>query len=143
MTEARIPWYVWAIGLGGIAYFLYTFVKKQAPLVASGAAQGAQSALLNLGPVGMAVNPTMLLAAWSNLQSLILGPSVQVLGSIRMPDGSLVPLNSLASNGAIRQDASTPPNVYADVQGNIYQLAASDSQGNYPATLIGPSPTGS
>jgi len=78
--------------------------------------------------------------AWLSLPFVSLPAQMTVLGSVQLPNGSLVPLSSLQS-GQIRTDSSN--NVYANVSGAIYQLSPSNTSGNYPATLIGPAPAGS
>lgn len=113
----KIPWWVVALGLAGVYVYLQ-FRKSPLP---SSVAQGIANIWLSLPFVG-------------------LPPAMQVLGNVALPDGTLVPLNSLKS-GQIRTD-NTTGNVYANVGGNIYQLSPSDTQGNYPATLVGPAPAG-
>jgi hypothetical protein len=118
-----VPWWVWALGIGGIGYLLYKTMSgvNKAVTGATGAvAQGIADIWLSLPYVG-------------------LGTGQQILGNVLLPSGTLVPLNSL-SRGQIRQDNNTPPNVYANVNGTIYQLSASNAQGNYPGALVGPAP---
>jgi hypothetical protein len=117
----KIPWWVWAGGLAGVAYLIYKFGSKlpNPNTAISAVAQGIANIWLSLPVVG-------------------LGSAQSILGNAKLPDGTLVPLNSLV--GSIRQDTNTPPNVYAGINGNIYQLAPSDAQGNYPATLLAPLP---
>ncbi len=120
----KIPWWVWALGLGAIGYVLYKTVSKVPAVVtsATGAvAQGIADMWLSLPLVGLPANMT-------------------VLGSAQLPNGALVPLNSLQS-GQIRNDPNS--NVLANINGMIYQLSPSNTQGNYPAVLIGPAPAGS
>lgn len=120
----KIPWWVWALGLGAVGYLLYkTVVKVPAAVNADTGAvsQGIADIWLSLPLVGLPAN-------------------MQVLGSVQLPNGSLVPLSSLQS-GQIRNDPNE--NVLADINGTIYQLSPSNAQGNYPATLIGPAPAGS
>lgn len=124
----KVPWWVWALGIGGVGYLLY----KSFSGVASAASAGAAAAT-NAASSGIA-------SIWLSLPYLGLPAEMTVSGSVQLPDGSLVPLSSLQS-GKIRQDASN--NVYANVSGTIYQLSPSNGQGNYPATLIGPAPAGS
>lgn len=120
----KIPWWVWAIGLGGVAYVLYKSVS------------GVTTAVNTVtGSVASGIANT-----WLSLPLVGLPAQMTVLGSVQLPNGSLVPLSSLQS-GQIRNDASG--NVYANVSGTIYQLSPSNSQGNYPATLIGAAPAGS
>jgi len=125
----KVPWWVWAVGLGGVAYLLYkaSSAAGQAVGAAAGAATNAvSSAIAN---------------AWLSLPSAVtgIGSGITVLGNAQLPDGSLVTMQSLV--GQLKQDANN--NVYAAINGNIYQLAPSNAAGNYPATLIGPVPTGS
>lgn len=120
----KVPWWVWVLGLGGVGYLLY----KSLPPVAA-----AASAATNAVSTGIA-------NIWLSLPYFGLGSNIQVLGSVILPDGTVVPLNTLAQ-GKIRQDQNS--NVYANVNGNIYQLSPSNSDGNYPATLVGAAPAGS
>ena len=120
----KIPWWVWALGLGGVGYLLYKSF--------SGVSSTASN-IVNTVSSGIA-------DLWLSLPLVGLPPAMQVLGSIQLPNGSLVPLSSLQS-GQIRTDANN--NVYANVSGTIYQLSPSNAQGNYPATLIGAAPAGS
>ena len=120
----KIPWWVWALGLGTIGYLLYksmSGVATAANAVTGSVSQGIANVWLSLPLVG-------------------LPPNMTVLGSILLPNGNTVPLSSLQS-GQIRNDANG--NVLANVSGQIYQLSPSNPQGNYPATLIGPAPAGS
>jgi hypothetical protein len=121
---SKIPWWVWAVGVAGVGYVLYKLSTKVSTAVT--AATGAVSQ-------GIA-------NVWLSLPVVGLGPSQTILGNAKLPDGTLVPLNSLV--GSIRQDQNNPPNTYANVNGNIYQLSPSDAQGNYPAALVGPAPAG-
>jgi hypothetical protein len=121
VSSRGIPWWVWAIGVGGVGYVVYKFwtgVPKSAPV------QAISSAIADI---------------WLSLPLVGLPPAMQVLGNVKLPDGTLVPLNSLSS-GQIRQSGS---NVLANVAGTIYQLSPSDAQGNYPAAVLGPAPAGS
>ena len=120
----KIPWWVWAAGLAGVGYVLYRFAT-QIPKAASAATGAVAQGIANV---------------WLSLPVVGLGSAQTILGNAKLPDGSLVPLNSLV--GSIRQDTNNPPNVYANVGGNIYQLSPSDAQGNYPAALIGAAPAG-
>jgi hypothetical protein len=122
-VSSRLPWWVWALGVGGVGYLLY---KAWGGLSAAGSAatNAVSSAIAN---------------AWLSLPLVGLPPAMQVLGNVKLPDGTLVPLNSLSS-GQIRQNSN---DVYANVSGTIYQLSPSDAQGNYPAAAIGPAPAGS
>jgi len=124
----KIPWWVWALGIGGVGYVLYKSFTGVASTVATGAA-----AVTNAVSSGIA-------KAWLSLPFVGLPAQMTVLGSVLLPSGALVPLSSLQS-GQIRTDANE--NVYANVYGMIYQLSPSNDQGNYPATLIGPAPVGS
>jgi len=121
--NARVPWWVWALGVTGIAYLVY---KTLTPV--KSAVSSLASTIANI---------------WLSLPIVGLPPAMKVLGNVSMPDGSLVPLSSLQS-GQIRNwtDSSGNVNVLASVAGNIYQLAPSDANGNYPATLIGSAPAG-
>lgn len=121
--SSRVPWWVWALGVSGAGYLLY---KMWGGLSAAGSAatNAASSAIAN---------------AWLSLPLVGLPPSMQVLGSVQLPDGTLVALNTL-SNGQIRQSGA---NVLANVAGMIYQLSPSNAQGNYPAIALGPAPAGS
>lgn len=116
------PWWVWAIGVGGVGYLIYKIFY--APPKPGGPVDLVSSAIANL---------------WLSLPLVGLPPSMQVLGSVQLPDGSLVALNTLSS-GQIRQSGTS---VLANVAGMIYQLSPSNAQGNFPATLIGPAPAGS
>lgn len=118
----KIPWWVWALGLGGIGYLLYKSFSGVASTVTA-ATSGVASSIADI---------------WLSLPGLQLPPNMQVLGSVVLPNGAVVAINTLV--GKIRQDASG--NVYANVNGTIYQLSPSDLQGNYPATLIGAAPAG-
>ena len=120
----KIPWWVWALGLGGVGYILY----KSYSGVSTAAATTTNAVSTGIADI------------WLSLPYFGVGSNIQVLGSVQMPDGSLVPLSSLAQ-GKIRTDASN--NVYANINGNLYQLSPSNAQGNYPATLIGAAPAGS
>lgn len=122
--SSRAPWWVWAIGIGGVGYVLYKMWGGISS-AGSGVTNAVSSAIAN---------------AWLSLPLVGLPPAMQVLGNVKLPSGTLVPLNSLSS-GQIRTDASN--NVYANVSGTIYQLSPSDSQGNYPAMLVGAAPAGS
>lgn len=123
--SSRIPWWVWAIGVTGAGYIIY---KMWGGISAAGSAatNAVSSAIAN---------------AWLSLPMFSLPPAMEVLGNVKLPTGTLVPLNSLSS-GQIRTDSSGN-NVYANVSGTIYQLSPSDAQGNFPAALIGPAPAGS
>lgn len=120
----KAPWWVWAVGLGAAGYALYWIYKKvPKPPTPSQIAQDIADIWLKLPFVG-------------------LPPQMVVLGNVAMPDGTLVPLKFL-QNGMIRQDNSqSPPAVYADISGAIYQLSPSDPQGNFPATFVGNAPAG-
>lgn len=120
----KIPWWVWAIGLGGVAYVFYKSVSGVTTAVNT-ATGSVASGIANI---------------WLSLPLVGLPAQMTVLGNVQLPNGSLVPLSSLQS-GQIRNDASG--NVYANVSGTIYQLSPSNSQGNFPATLIGAAPAGS
>lgn len=122
----KVPWWVWGIGVAGVGYVLYRLVNKvpQALNTATSAvAQGIANIWLSLPP------------AFGGMDS-----AITVAGNVKLPDGTLVPVNNLIRQ--IRQDYNTPPNVYANVNGTIYQLSPSDPQGNYPAALLGPAPAG-
>jgi hypothetical protein len=123
--SGKIPWWVWALGLGGVAYVVYRFATN-IPAAASAATSAVAQGIAN---------------AWLSLPLVGLGPAQSILGNAKLPDGTLVALNTLV--GSIRQTNDTPPNVLANIDGNIYQLSPSDAQGNYPAALIGPAPAGS
>lgn len=119
----KIPWWVWALGLGGVAYVIYkasTAVSSTVNSATSALAQGIANIWLSLPVIGM-------------------GPGVTVLGNARLPDGTLVPMESLV--GKLRQSADESA-VFAPINGIIYQLAPSDAQGNYPATPLAPVPAG-
>jgi len=120
----KIPWWVWALGLGGVGYLLYKSFSGVAA-TASAATNAVSSGIADV---------------WLSLPLVGLPAAMTVLGNVQLPNGSLVPLSSLQS-GQIRTDANN--NVYANVSGTIYQLSPSNAQGNYPATLIGPAPAGS
>lgn len=115
----RLPWWVWAGGFAAVAYLLYKLANKvpQAVNAATGAvAQGIANIWLSLPYFGLSTGQT-------------------ILGNLKLPDGTLVPLQSLVGGGNLRQDPSNT-NVYANVNGAFYQLSPSDASGNYPATLI-------
>jgi hypothetical protein len=120
----KVPWWIWALGLGGVGYLLY----KSFGTVAAGA-----SAATNAVSTGIA-------DIWLSLPLVGLPAQMTVLGSVQLPNGALVPLSTLQS-GQIRTDSNN--NVYANVSGTLYQLSPSNAAGNYPATLIGPAPAGS
>ncbi len=120
--SSRAPWWIWAIGVGGVGYVIYKIFY--APPKPGGLTDTISSALAN---------------AWLSLPLVGLPPAMQVLGNVKLPDGTLVPLNSL-SNGQIRQSGT---NVLANVSGTIYVLSPSDAQGNYPGAIVGPAPAGS
>lgn len=120
----KIPWWVWGLGVAGVGYILYRLANKVPQAV------GAATSALAQGIANV----------WLSLPVVGFGPAITVLGNIKLPDGTLVPLNNLV--GQIRQDNNTPPNTYANVSGTIYQLSPSDTQGNYPAALLGPAPAG-
>jgi hypothetical protein len=120
----KIPWWVWGGLAIGAGYILYRTLQKVPAAVnaATGAvAQGVADIWLSLPLVGLPANMT-------------------VLGSAQLPDGTLVPLKTLQS-GQIRNDPNN--NVLANINGSIYQLSPSNSQGNYPAIFIGTAPAGS
>jgi len=120
--SSRAPWWIWAIGVGGVGYLIYKIFY--APPKPGGPVDVVSSAIANI---------------WLSLPLIGLPPAMEVLGNVKLPDGTLVPLNTLSS-GQIRQNGS---NVLANVAGMIYQLSPSDTQGNYPAALLGPAPAGS
>ena len=120
----KIPWWVWALGLGGVAYVLYKSVLA-VPAAVSAATAPVSTAIADI---------------WLSLPLVGLPANMTVLGSVLLPNGTLVPLSSLQP-GQIRNDPNG--NVLASVSGQIYQLSPSNTQGNYPATLIGPAPAGS
>lgn len=124
----KIPWWAWALGLGTVAYLLYRSVASVGTAVSAVTAPIAST----------------IASIWDSLPLVGIGPGMTVLGSVALPNGTLYPLSSLQS-GQIRSNTDSSGNysVYANVQGNIYQLSASNAQGNYPATLIGPAPAGS
>lgn len=62
--------------------------------------------------------------AWATLP-----PSMVVQGNLVFADGSTVPL----ANVDVRQQGSL---VIANYAGHFYQLAPSDTSGNWPATLV-------
>lgn len=123
----KIPWWIWAVGLGGVAYILYKSVSG-VTTVATSAGNAVSTGIANL---------------WDSLPLVGIGPNQQILGNVLLPNGTLVPLSSL-SQGQIRSytDSNNNYSVYALVQGTIYQLAASNPQGNYPAALVGVAPAG-
>jgi hypothetical protein len=118
----KIPWWVWALGLGGVGYLLYKSFSGVTAAMTTATA-----------PVASTIADI-----WLSLPFVGLPANMQVLGNVTLPTGTQIPMNSLV--GKIRQDANG--NVYANVSGSIYQLSPSDSQGNYPATLIGAAPAG-
>jgi hypothetical protein len=122
-VSTRIPWWVWALGIGGAGYVIYKFWGGLSS-VGSSATNAVSSAIAN---------------AWLSLPLVGLPPAMEVLGNVKLPDGTLVPLNSL-SNSQIRQSGSS---VLTNIAGMIYQLSQSDAQGNFPATAVGPAPAGS
>lgn len=66
-------------------------------------------------------------SAWNNMT---LFPSMSVLGNAVMPDGSLVPMSSFTLKG------DSTGALYGNYAGHYYQFTPSDSNGNFPATLI-------
>lgn len=120
----KIPWWLWALGIGGVGYLLYKSF--------SGVTAGA-SAVTNAVSSGIA-------DLWLSLPIVGLPAQMTVLGNVQLPNGTLVPLSTLQA-GQIRTDPNN--NVLANVNGTIYQLSPSNTQGNYPAALIGPAPAGS
>lgn len=121
----KAPWWVWALGLGAAGYGIYWLYKKvPKPPTPSQIAQDIANIWLKLPWVG-------------------LPPAMVVLGNVKLPDGTLYPLKAL-QNGQIRQDnTQNPPAVFANVNGDIYQLAPSDPEGNYPGAFVGSAPAGS
>jgi hypothetical protein len=121
----KAPGWVWLLGIGAAGFGLYWLFKKlPKPPTPSQIAQDIASIWLKLPWVG-------------------LPPDMVVLGNVKLPDGTLYPLKQLQS-GQIREDKSqTPPAVLANVNGSIYQLSPSDSEGNYPGALVGAAPAGS
>lgn len=124
----KVPWWVWALGIGGVGYILYKSFAGVASTVAAGAAAATNAVSTGIADV------------WLSLPLVGLPAQMTVLGNVQLPSGTQVPLSSLQS-GQIRTDANN--NVYANVSGMIYQLSPSNAQGNYPAILIGPAPAGS
>ena len=119
----KTPWWVWPVGIGIAGYALYVLFQKIPKLPTPGQ---IASKLID----------------WLALPFINLPPAMQVLGNVVLPTGTMVPLNTL-ENGQIRQDLNqSPPAVYANVSGSIYQLAPSDANGNYPAVYVQPAPPG-
>jgi hypothetical protein len=125
----KIPWWVWALGLGGVGYLLYKSFSGAAAAVGAGATVATNAVSSGVADL------------WLSLPLVGLPPQVTVLGSIQLPNGGLVPLSSLQPSQIRNGPDGT--SVLANVSGNIYQLSPSNTQGNYPATLIGPAPAGS
>lgn len=123
----RLPWWVWALGVGGVGYLLYKQLSK-VPAAVNAATGSVAQGIADL---------------WLSLPFVSLPPSMTVLGNALLPDGSQVPLSSLQS-GQIRSNTDSNGNlsVYANVRGTIYQLNPSNAQGNFPATLVGAAPAG-
>jgi hypothetical protein len=96
--------------LGGLAFVLWKF-KDTADKVTA--------------PVSDAIANAIML--WNRLT---VSPTIQLLGNIKFPSGKLVPISTLP----IRKDGSG--NVYTQYQGSVYQLQASDPQGNWPAIPV-------
>jgi hypothetical protein len=119
----KIPWWVWALGVGGVGYLLYKSFSK-VPQAAAAAVNAVSTGIAEI---------------WLNLPFVGLPPNMTLLGQIQLPDGSEVALSSLPA-GKIRQGSDG--SVLANVNGNIYQLSPSNAAGNYPATLLGPAPAG-
>jgi hypothetical protein len=61
-------------------------------------------------------------------------PAIQLLGNVAFPGNNLVPLQTLAANDAIRQDADY--NVFVKWGGKVYQLQPSNADGNWPAVPV-------
>lgn len=121
----RLPWWVWAAGLAGVGYVVYRLVNKVPQTVKDATSAIAQN-IANL---------------WLSLPYFGLGAGQTILGNLKLPDGSLVPLQSLVPGGNLRQDPPPGTNTYANVNGAFYLLSPSDAAGNYPATLIQQSTT--
>lgn len=100
------------LGIAGIG--LYYVLK-----VTSAASAGITSATCALSS-GIA-------SFWS---SLTLGCDIQLNGNVVFPGGNQVALGSLP----VGQDCAG--NVYVQYQGSVYQLSASNSCGNWPATKV-------
>lgn len=120
----RLPWWVWAGGLAAVAYLLYKVAKASQTVTAA------------TGTVAQGIANV-----WLSLPYFGLGDGQTILGNLKLPDGTLIPLQSLVGGGNLRQDPPPGTNTYANVNGAFYQLSPSDASGNYPATLIQPAPT--
>lgn len=62
--------------------------------------------------------------------SLTMSPPIQVLGSVRFPDGSLVPLSSLT----VKTDKTG--GVFTMRGGHLFKLMPHDDSGNWPAAQV-------
>ena len=127
MGHRRRRRWAWAIGVAGVGYVLYKLVNK-VPQAVTAAASAATNA------VSQTIANT-----WLSLPVIGLGQGITILGNMKLPDGTLVPMQSLVGNLRQAQDTT---DTYASYAGNLYQLSPSDAQGNYPATLLGPTPVG-
>ena len=94
---------------GGAAYLLYGLFTKQLPKLTAPIAGGIAD-------------------LWVSLTS---APAMSVQGNVVLPSGQQIPLSSLA----VKTD--TAGNVYVNINGAVYQLSPSDSEGNWPATFVG------
>lgn len=120
-----MPDWVWLVGLAGLGYLVYR-LSSAIPKAAHAATNAIAQKIADI---------------WLSLPYFGLTGQLSVLGNLKLPDGTLVPLNTLQS-GQVRQDPSVnPPAVYAQVGQAIYQLSPSDEQGNYPASYVGAAPT--
>jgi hypothetical protein len=98
-----------AAGLGYVLYRTY------------GVAQKIGEKAVNLGAkIWLALDP--------------LPPAIQLLGNVKFPGNLLVPLQTLASQKAVRQDRSSG-DVYVQYSGYTWKLAP-QQYGNWPATRI-------
>lgn len=99
------------IGLGlGIVYLLYQTLGKGIQKVGAAVGSGAGFVIADF-------------YTWAVLE----GQNMNLQGNIVLPDGTLTPLQSA--------DIRNAPNgtVAALVNGQVYQLLASDANGNWPA----------
>ncbi|MGH2855474.1 MAG: hypothetical protein ACRDLF_14930 [Solirubrobacteraceae bacterium] len=109
---------VWLVALGVGGYLLYQLLSKVPQL--------AQQAT---APISDAIA-----AAWVGATNALNGSvTMQLLGSIAFPDGSLVPIAQLPA-GAMRSDASG--NLQILYGGHIWQLSPHNANGDFPASLL-------
>ena len=132
----KIPGWVWLLGAGAAAWYLW---KNSASAMAAGAAQSllpapgsGAPALLTL-PGSAAVTGAQVaqsLATWSSLSPA----NAIASGYINLPDGTQFAAATM-TGGNTRTDQAG--NTYVMWGGEVYRVGDMDAQGNWPATLIG------